>query len=201
VDDQFHRALRACDDVVPDGVGVTLACRLAGLGKLSRITGFDVFKTIMLQMQRIGGRVFFFGSSNAVLALVESRVRHDYPNVHVTLLAPPFGDWSEEQEDALVREIRDARPDVLWVGMTAPRQEKWVHANINKLDIPVVGAIGAVFDYYAGTVRRAPSWYRQRGLEWLYRLLREPRRLWRRTVLSAPRFVWLVVRERLAAGN
>ena len=200
-DRDFQQALSACDEVVPDGIGVTLACRLAGLGRVPRITGYDVFQAIMQELQPMGGRVFFFGSSNAVLAQVESRVRQDYPDVHVNALAPPFGNWRPEEDEMLVRKIRDARPDVLWVAMTAPRQEKWVHANMDRLDIPVIGAIGAVFDYYAGTVRRAPSWYRQRGLEWLYRLLREPRRLWRRTLLSAPKFVWLVLRERLAAGS
>jgi N-acetylglucosaminyldiphosphoundecaprenol N-acetyl-beta-D-mannosaminyltransferase len=142
-------------------------------------------------------RVLFFGSSGDVLSRIQARVKLDYPAARVDVLPPPFGLWTEEEESTLVAGIRSARPDVLWVAMTAPRQEKWIHLNMNKLDVPVIGAIGAVFEYYAGTVRRAPPWYQRRGLEWLYRLLREPRRLWRRTLLSAPRFVWLVVRERL----
>lgn len=93
----------------------------------------------------------------------------------------------------MVEHIRAARPDVLWVGMTAPKQEKWVHANAAALDVPVIGSVGAVFDFFAGTNPRAPRWMCALGIEWVYRLAREPRRMWRRTVISAPRFLRMVV--------
>ncbi|HKE95089.1 MAG TPA: WecB/TagA/CpsF family glycosyltransferase, partial [Povalibacter sp.] len=96
---------------------------------------------------------------------------------------------------SIVDRINEARPDVLWVGMTAPRQEKWVHQTLRELNVPVVGSVGAVFDFYAGTVQRAPRWFCRMGLEWLYRLLKEPQRLWRRTFVSGPAFLWLVLRE------
>jgi N-acetylglucosaminyldiphosphoundecaprenol N-acetyl-beta-D-mannosaminyltransferase len=196
-DPAFRDALAACDVVVGDGVGVSVACRLAGIGAVPRITGSDVFRTIMADLDRRGGRAFFFGSSEYVLGRIVSRVNRDYPRVGVDVLSPPYGAWTESDNAAMIRTIREARPDVLWVGMTAPRQEKWVHANAAELGIPVVGSIGAVFDYYAETVRRAPALYCKCGLEWLYRLLHEPRRLWRRTLVSAPRFLWLVLRERV----
>jgi len=97
----------------------------------------------------------------------------------------------------MIGEIRAFNPDVLWVGMTAPKQEKWVAANRKQLHVPVIGSIGAVFDYYAGVTQRAPQWICNLGLEWLYRLPREPKRLWRRTFVSAPVFLWSVLLERL----
>lgn len=136
-----------------------------------------------------------------MLGRIQSRVGHDYPHVKVSVLGPPFGMWSDAENEAMLASIQKAAPDVLWVGMTAPRQEKWVFANGHRLNVPIIGSIGAVFDYYAGTVRRAPAWYTERGLEWLYRLVREPRRLWRRTLLSAPRFLWLALRQRVAADR
>ena len=97
----------------------------------------------------------------------------------------------------MIDRIREFAPDVLWVGMTAPKQEKWVSANLANLGVPVIGSVGAVFDYYAGVTTRAPPWICNLGLEWLYRLPREPKRLWRRTFVSAPLFLWYVVRERV----
>jgi N-acetylglucosaminyldiphosphoundecaprenol N-acetyl-beta-D-mannosaminyltransferase len=197
-DPAFRAALAACSAVVADGVGVTLAARVAGAAVGPRITGTDFYLSFMAALNRRGGRVLFFGSSPEVLALVLARARGDYGNLHVDGISPPYGAWSAETEEQFRATIRAAKPDVLWVGMTAPRQEKWVHDSGSALQVPVVGSIGAVFDYYAGTVRRAPAWVCGIGLEWLYRLMREPRRLWRRTVLSAPHFLCLVAHERVA---
>jgi N-acetylglucosaminyldiphosphoundecaprenol N-acetyl-beta-D-mannosaminyltransferase len=194
-DEPFLRALQSCSAVVADGVGVKVAGRLAGVQVGPRITGADFFLDTMLRLNRRGGRVFFFGSSDPVLQRIVTRARRDYPNLSVQGLSPPFGAWSGELNESLVAQIREARPDVLWVGMTAPKQEKWVHDNALRLGVPVIGSIGAVFDFYAGTVVRAPQWIRGAGLEWLFRLVREPQRLWRRTLLSAPAFLWLVLRR------
>lgn len=198
-DECFLSALQSCSAVVADGVGIRFVGRLTGLDVGPRITGADFFRSLMASLNRRGARVFFFGSHDGVLGQIVARAQRDYPNVHVQTLSPPFGAWSEEQNASLLRQIEDARPDVLWVGMTAPKQEKWVHANAARLNVPVIGSIGAVFDFYAGTVRRAPEWMCAAGLEWLYRLAREPQRLWRRTLLSAPAFLWLVVRNHVLA--
>jgi N-acetylglucosaminyldiphosphoundecaprenol N-acetyl-beta-D-mannosaminyltransferase len=142
--------------------------------------------------------VFYFGSSDHVLALIRERMQRDFPHVEVCgTLSPPFGTWSSEENCVMVEKINAARPDVLWVGMTAPRQEKWVRANRRQLTAPVIGSIGAVFDFFAGTLPRAPGWMCRVGLEWLYRLIREPRRMWRRNFVSTPVFIWLVLRRHL----
>jgi len=199
-DSDFRAALKACTAVVADGVGLKVAAHLFGIDVGPRITGADFFLGLMEKMNRRGGRVFFFGSSDEVLSRIQLRARQDYPRLEVNGLSPPYGAWSRAENHAMVQRICEWRPDVLWVGMTAPKQEKWVHANLGELAVPIIGSIGAVFDFYANVTPRAPRWLRELGLEWAFRLVREPRRLWRRTLISAPRFFLLVMRERLSAA-
>jgi N-acetylglucosaminyldiphosphoundecaprenol N-acetyl-beta-D-mannosaminyltransferase len=193
----FRDALENASAVVADGVGCQWGAMLSGASVGPRITGSDFFRSIMTVLDQRGGRAFFFGSSNAVLSKLLERVCDDFPRVKVESLSPPFRAWSEDENLAMIEDIRASNSDVLWVGMTAPKQEKWVASNIGRLNVPVVGSIGAVFDYYAGVTHRAPQWICDAGLEWLYRLPREPRRLWRRTFLSAPAFLWYVLLERI----
>lgn len=200
-DETFRHALQACSAVVADGAGVTLAARLLRMEVGPRITGTDFFLGTMRRLDRVGGKAFFLGSVDPVLDLLKKRLAGDFPRVTVETLSPPFGAWSAEQQADVMQRIRASQADVLWVGMTAPKQEKWLHAHAEECGVPVIGAIGAVFDYYAGTVRRAPQWICNLGFEWLYRLLGEPRRLWRRTLISGPQFAWLLLRERMHAGR
>lgn len=196
-DPGFQSALTHANLVVADGVGVTAMARWAGVEIGPRITGTDYFQSLLGALEQRGrGRIFFFGSSQRVLDLIAKRFALDYPALTLCgMLSPPFGVWSEEENSRMVQAINDARPDVLWVGMTAPKQEKWVEANRRQLTAPVIGSIGAVFDFYAGTYSRAPQWICNIGLEWAYRFMLEPRRMWERNFVSAPKFVWLVVRR------
>jgi N-acetylglucosaminyldiphosphoundecaprenol N-acetyl-beta-D-mannosaminyltransferase len=158
-------------------------------------------------MERLEGRckkedvrckkVMFMGSSERVLGLIRQRAAVDYPNLEVVTYSPPYkAEFSEEENREIIRAINEAQPDLLWIGMTAPKQEKWTWAHWQELDINChVGTIGAVFDFYAGTAKRAPLWWQRHGLEWLYRLLKEPKRMWRRYVIGNPLFVWNVMRE------
>jgi N-acetylglucosaminyldiphosphoundecaprenol N-acetyl-beta-D-mannosaminyltransferase len=196
-DAEFRRALGSASAVVADGVGCRLAGILSGVSVGPRITGSDFFVSVMASLDQSGGRAYFFGSSDAVLARLSERVNADFPKVALRTLSPPFRPWSAEENQRMVEEIRRFNPDVLWVGMTAPKQEKWVAANSAQLKVPVIASVGAVFDYYAGVTHRAPQWICDLGLEWLYRLPREPRRLWRRTFVSAPVFLWHVLWERI----
>ena len=196
-DAEFREALERASAVVADGVGCMWAAALAGTSIGPRITGSAYFVAMMTALNEAGGKAFFFGSSDEVLRKLAARVTVDFPHVTLAVLSPPFRPWSEEENALMIADIQRFAPDVLWVGMTAPKQEKWVAANASRLHIPVIGSIGAVFDYYAGVTRRAPQWICDAGLEWLYRLPREPKRLWRRTLVSAPLFLWLVFRERL----
>ncbi len=196
-DPEFRDALASATAVVADGVGCQWAAWLSGCSVGPRITGFDYFFAVMASLNTSGGRAFLFGSSDEVLAKLLARIATDFPRVIAESLSPPYRPWLEAENDQMVEKIKMFNPDVLWVGMTAPKQEKWVARNCARLQVPVIGSIGAVFDYYAGVTPRAPKWYCDRGLEWLYRLPREPKRLWRRTLVSAPQFLAYVLWERI----
>lgn len=195
-DVQFHDALNSATHVVSDGFGCRIAALLTGRDFGPRITGSDYFEALMTKLNARGGRVFFLGSSTETLARIKLRCAHDFPNLAVQGYSPPFGPWTDAEDARIVQLLHAAKPDILWVGLTAPKQEKWAAAHKDTLRTPVIGCIGAVFDYYAGTVKRAPQWLCRAGLEWLYRLAGEPQRLWKRTVVSFPVFMWLVLNER-----
>lgn len=207
-DAEFRRALEEAEIVVVDGVGVALAGLVIRRRLGPRISGAeyhfglcDLLNSLQGQGQR-KFRVFYFGSSTSVLEKIAQKFADEFPNLELCgTLSPPFGEWDPHYDTELIDVINDAEPDVLWVGMTAPKQEKWVNRNRNRLNASVIGSIGAVFDFYAGTHPRAPRILREFGLEWLYRLCREPRRLWRRTIVSAPLFFLEVIRYHLISSR
>ena len=142
--------------------------------------------------------VMFMGSSEKVLDLIVKRAAEVYPHLKIVTYSPPYKpEFSEEDNKAIVEAINAADPDLLWIGMTAPKQEKWTYSHWNELDIHChVGTIGAVFDFFAGTVERAPIWWQRHGLEWLYRLLKEPKRMWRRYIIGNTLFLWNMLKEK-----
>lgn len=198
-DAEFTAALREADAVVADGVGLTAIARLCRRDLGPRITGSDYFAAVMRALDARGGRVAFFGSKPEVLALLTARCQREFPKVTIAAaISPPWGEWSRAQDAQFITQIRDADADVLWVGLTAPKQEKWVRRQLAHLSVGAVGSIGAVFDYFAGTVIRAPKWVCDLGFEWAWRFAREPARLWERNLVSGPRFMALALAE--AAG-
>ncbi len=190
-------ALKSATWLIPDGVGIVIASHLLGGAVAGRVTGWDVFLALNSRLNEAGGSVFFIGSTPEVLKAVVERFSRDYPNVRIVgSISPSFATEIAAQENReILQVISDASPDLLWVAMTAPRQEKWIFRNRNNLEVGVAGAIGAVFDFYAGTRPRAPAVWRNLGLEWGYRLLRNPARMWRRTFISAPLFLWAVLKH------
>lgn len=194
-DPVFKEALDNSDIVVADGVGVTLMANIAKIDVGPRITGEDYFFSIMHALnKRKQGKAFFFGSSENVLDLMCKRAKNEFPCIEICgTLSPPYRDWSDSENNEIISTINSAQPDVLWVAMTAPKQEKWVVRNRNLLAAPLTGSIGAVFDFYAGTHPRAPGIVCSIGLEWLYRLIREPGRMWRRNFVSTPKFIFKVL--------
>ena len=142
--------------------------------------------------------VMFMGSSQKVLDLIVKRAAEVYPHWKIVTYSPPYKpEFSEEDNKAIVEAINAADPDLLWIGMTAPKQEKWTYSHWNELNIHChVGTIGAVFDFFAGTVERAPIWWQCHGLEWLYRLLKEPKRMWRRYIIGNTLFLWNMLKEK-----
>lgn len=139
--------------------------------------------------------VMFMGSSQKVLDLIVKQAAKVYPHLKIVTYSPPYKpEFSEEDNKAIIDAINAVNPDLLWIGMTAPKQEKWTFSHWNKLNIHChVGTIGAVFDFFAGTVERAPVWWQRHGLEWLYRLLKEPKRMWRRYIIGNALFLFNVI--------
>lgn len=197
--------------LLPDGASVVKACRwLKGKSQpKERIAGWDLF---IFEMGRVNGnnngngngtpkrRVMFMGSSEMVLQKIRERVAKDYPNLEVLTYSPPYKqEFTDDDNASIIEAINQADPDLLWIGMTAPKQEKWVCQHWQDLNIHChVGTIGAVFDFYAGTVKRAPRWWQEHSLEWLYRLMKEPKRMWKRYILGNPLFMWYVMQEQLS---
>ncbi|WP_415356590.1 WecB/TagA/CpsF family glycosyltransferase [Halioglobus sp. Uisw_031] len=198
-DDLFSESLRHADWLVPDGSGVVLASKILGGNIKERVTGSDIFRGLSAAMNANGGgRVFFLGSTEDTLNRIRSRMADDYPNLEVVgTYSPPFKqDYSESEMDEMVTAINSVCPDVLWVGMTAPKQEKWIYELSPRLQVKFAAAVGAVFDFYTGKVKRSHPIFQRLHLEWLPRLLQEPKRLWRRMAVSAPLFIWHVLRQR-----
>ena len=204
-DQLFADALTNGDVLIPDGVSIVKACRWikAKSQPKERIAGWDLF---FFEMRRLNEnqnenenkkRVMFMGSSEKVLELIRRKAAEVYPNIEVVTYSPPYKPaFTDEDNRAIVEAINGANPDLLWIGMTAPKQEKWTYSHWNELNIHChVGTIGAVFDFFAGTYKRAPQWWQDQSLEWLYRLIKEPKRMWKRYVLGNPLFLWNITLE------
>ena len=219
-DELFAQALSQGDYLLPDGASIVMACRwLKGKSKpKERMAGFDLFTYEMKRLNDDNGptnfpqieengnvnvnvkkKVMFMGSSEFVLGKIKERAAVDYPNLEVVTYSPPYKvKFSDEDNEEIIKVINETKPDLLWIGMTAPKQEKWTWEHWKELDINChVGTIGAVFDFYAGTMERAPLWMQQHSLEWLYRLLKEPRRMWRRYLIGNPVFLWNIMKEKV----
>lgn len=208
-DEAFAESLAKGDYLIPDGASIIKACKIlkAKSQPKERIAGWDLFSFEMEKLEResekfvddgILLKVMFMGSSEKVLGLIKEKAVMDYPNLEVLTYSPPYKpEFSDEDNRAIIKAVNEVNPDLLWIGMTAPKQEKWTYAHWNELDIHChVGTIGAVFDFYAGTAQRAPQWWQEHSLEWLYRLVKEPKRMWRRYVLGNPLFMWNVMKEK-----
>ena len=195
----FQRAIRSADIVVPDGIGIIIASMILG-GKIrERTTGMDIFLGLSAVLDsRKEYRYFFLGSTDENLVRIKDRMSRDFPHIIVAgTYSPPFqSEFSEQENQLMIDTINESHPDVLWVGMTAPKQEKWIYQNRSRLKVKFIGAIGAVFDFYTGTVKRSHPIFREMGFEWLPRFIRQPRRLWRRNFISGPRFLLRVITSR-----
>lgn len=206
----FAEALRNGDYLISDGASIVMACRWlkAKSQPKERIAGWDLFVHEMnkvneecrQQNEECKKKVMFLGSSEEVLTKIRQEASYLYHNIEVVTYSPPYKPvFSEEDNRAMVEAINNANPDLLWIGMTAPKQEKWVYEHWDELDIHChVGTIGAVFDFFAGTARRAPEWWQKHGLEWFYRLLMEPKRMWRRYLIGNALFLLNILREKIS---
>lgn len=195
----FLNAITNADFVVPDGIGIVIASMVLGGSIRQRITGPDIFSALSSLLNKRGGTSYFFlGSTEENLVAIRKKMEQEYSHIAVVgTFSPPFKhDFSDMENNEMIDAINEAGPDVLWIGMTAPKQEKWAYSNREKLDVKLIGPVGALFDFFTGKVKRSHPVFQKMGLEWLTRFLREPRRLWRRNLISNPWFLFRVIKYR-----
>jgi N-acetylglucosaminyldiphosphoundecaprenol N-acetyl-beta-D-mannosaminyltransferase len=196
-DPSFKQVLNAADLVVPDGMPLVWLGRRHGCPLKRRVYGPE----LMLTFCRMTGhkyRHFFYGGIPDVCAQLANIMQRQYGIHSVGHFSPPFRAPSREEDEQITALINGEQPDVLWVGLSTPKQERWMYEHREQLRVPVVVGVGAAFDLNTGRVRQAPSWMRESGLEWFYRLSQEPRRLWRRYVIYGAQFIWDVALELLS---
>lgn len=191
----FKQALLQCDILLPDGIGICQSIAKYKQTQVQKIAGDDLHRRLLEELDRLpDARIFYLGSSDDTLNRIRTRLATEHPSLCVGTFAPPFADqFSDEENQTMVDAIERFAPDVLLVGMTAPKQELWIDKHRAQLHTPrLIAAIGAVFDYYSGTTPRAPQWAIDLKVEWAYRLLQHPQKMWRRTFVSTPRYLQYV---------
>ncbi len=195
-DAEFRQIINKAALALPDGIGLLKAARFLGTTPLpERVAGSDLVAKLADLSHRKGYRIYFLGAQPGVAEKAVEKLKVRYPNLQVA--GCYAGSPSLEENEAIVQRILPTRPDILLVAYGAPRQDKWIARNLDRLQIPVCIGVGGSFDFIAGTARRAPMWLQRLGLEWLHRLLTQPWR-WRRIWNAVPRFSWLVLRSKLA---
>lgn len=195
----YRRILNSADLAVPDGMPLVWLARLNGFALKNRVCGSELMEAFC---RTTGGayRHFFYGGAPGVAEKLAQAFRKKYGIVVAGTYAPPFRALTEAEEREIASRVEESAPDVLWVGLSSPKQEKWIDEHRPHLKIPVMLGVGAAFDMNSGITRRAPVWMRQYGLEWLYRLWSEPRRLWKRYLFTIPVAVGFVGLELLRAS-
>jgi N-acetylglucosaminyldiphosphoundecaprenol N-acetyl-beta-D-mannosaminyltransferase len=198
-DPEMHRALLGSALTVPDGMPLVWAANLLGESLPHRVYGPELMRRYTRRCAEKGHRVWLYGGRDqGSLAQLALNLRRDNPGIRIVGgYSPPFRDLEPHEEDELVARVNADRPDVLWVGTGVPRQEKWMACMRDRLEVPVISAVGAAFDFHAGRISQAPPWMQDRGLEWTYRIAQEPRRLLPRYLYYNPAFLAAFSRQML----
>jgi N-acetylglucosaminyldiphosphoundecaprenol N-acetyl-beta-D-mannosaminyltransferase len=179
--------------VTPDGMPLVWLAHYAGHRHVERVYGPDLVLAVCEESTRQGWRHFFYGGGPHVADQMTSRLQSRFPALEVVgVYSPPFGPMTSEEDEAVVERMNAARPDIVWVGLSTPKQERWMAAHVGRLSAPVLVGVGAAFDFHAGLKRQAPRWMQRAGLEWSFRLMTEPRRLGKRYLVNNPAFLWRI---------
>lgn len=189
---QVLRAHKTATLVVPDGMPLVWMGRLLGFPKTQRIYGPDLFTAVCAEAQRKGWRIYLYGTTKETLTALTSRLNTLFPRLIICgAYAPPFRQLVPDEDDDISKTISEAKPHIVFVGLSTPKQEMWMYGHVKKVRANVFIGVGAAFDFVAGTKKQAPIWMRKAGLEWSFRLMHEPRRLWTRYLLVNTRFIAL----------
>jgi N-acetylglucosaminyldiphosphoundecaprenol N-acetyl-beta-D-mannosaminyltransferase len=194
----FAEGLLDCDVLLPDGIGIVFATKILRGKKIERIAGSDLHHYLLTEANKKGLKVFYLGATDTALKLIEKRLQIEYPKIRVMCHAPSFKTtFSSAENTDILKVVNAFAPDILFVGLSAPKQEKWVHVNKEKTDATIIASVGAVFDFYSGTFKRSEPFWIKLGLEWLPRLIRDPQRMWKRNFVSTPLFLFEILKEKL----
>lgn len=195
-DPELQRIHAEAGLVTPDGMPAVWCAHWAGARHVQRVYGPDLMLAVLARAEQEGWRSFFYGGKEGVPELLAARLRERFPRLEVAGgYSPPFRPLTADEQDDVVRRIKAARPQLVWVGLSTPKQERWMAELRPRLSAPALLGVGAAFDIHAGLLPQAPPWMQRRGLEWAYRVYREPQRLWRRYLRNNPAFVAAVLRR------
>ncbi len=186
---------------VPDGISLVLLARLYGYNLRKRVYGPELMLESMEHSQHSGYSHFFYGATERTLDLLIGNLKKRFPELKIAgRYAPPFRELDEKEEEGVICMINKAKPDIIWVGLGCPKQQPWMYNHRNKVNVPVMIGVGAAFDFLAGVKPQAPRWIRDNGFEWLFRLLTEPNRLWRRYLVNGSLFIFYIAIELIVNG-
>jgi N-acetylglucosaminyldiphosphoundecaprenol N-acetyl-beta-D-mannosaminyltransferase len=195
-DDRLRQIHNEAGLVTPDGMPLVWLARLMGKKRTRRVYGPDLMRRVTAISAERGYRQFYYGGAEGVAETLRNALVAAHPRLQVAgALCPPFRELGVAEDRAIVDAINAAAPDIVWVGLSTPKQERWMASHLGVIEAPVMIGVGAAFDFLAGVKRQAPSWMQKNGLEWLFRLCSEPRRLWRRYAYIVPGFIVLVFGE------
>ena len=196
-DEDLRRIHNRAGMVTPDGMPMVWLGRLAGHRNMTRVCGPDMMLEVFKESVTKGYCHFFYGGNEGVPELLKSRLEEKVPGLNIVgTYSPPFRPLTEDEDQNIVNRINETQPDIVWVGLSTPKQERWMAAHVGRLNASVLVGVGAAFDFNADLKKRAPLWMQKSGLEWLYRLLDEPKRLWKRYLINNPLFILGVIGQK-----
>ena len=195
-DEAYRSIINGADIVTPDGMPVVWLARMQGHRDIRRTYGPDLMRHLCGQGQSKGWRHYFFGGTPVVCQRLEEYLKKEFPQIIVTgIYSPPFRGEAVMESPEVIRAINAAKPDIVWIGLGSPKQDFWMHKHRSLLEVPVLIGVGAAFDFLSGAKPQAPRWMQGCGLEWLFRLLCEPRRLWKRYLIGNSLFIYYLIRS------
>lgn len=197
-DPEFAGIYRNASLVLPDGKPLLWAAKFLGTPLKEKISGSDLFPELCEVATERGHKLFFLGGRPGAALKAAEVLKNKYPNIQIVgVNSPSFGFEDDKAENArIIKMIKDAKPDILFVGLGAPKQEKWIYRHYKEFNVPMSIGIGVTFEFVSGMVKRAPLWMQKAGLEWFWRLMMEPKRLWKRYLVDDMKFFWLVLRQK-----
>jgi N-acetylglucosaminyldiphosphoundecaprenol N-acetyl-beta-D-mannosaminyltransferase len=195
-DEQLMQVYNTSGLTLPDGMPLVWAGKRAGFDRIARVCGPDLLERVMAEAATRGWSQYFYGGADGVAEQLRDTFVGRHPELRMAgVHSPPYRALTEAEDAAIVDRINEAAPDIIWIGLGAPKQERWMAEHRDRLDAAILIGVGAAFDFHTDRMDRAPLWMQRSGLEWSYRLAKEPRRLWRRYVLGIPRFCFGILRR------